>query len=348
MISKNATYSVGILAGGKSTRMGQNKAFLEFCNETFIGRIINEFKRADEVIVSASSYGTYERNDIKVVYDENKDIGPLEGIRQILLASTEKYVFICASDMPFVNKKVADLLAGYISSDNDCYVICDEERFHPLCAIYSKDILPVIEELISEGKYKLRFLLERTRTKLISLNDTGLGKKVVRNVNTKEEYQELMYPVIFAVSGYKNSGKTWLICELINEFIDDGHSVGVVKHDGHDMISCSEGTDTYKFMSKGALSASVFSNSGYVLNSRQDISYEEIIRQMSESEPVPHFIILEGFKDSSYPKIEIHGDGSDEISCCSDPDTVFMHITNLKTAPDVKYIYRRIKEEFNF
>ncbi len=298
------TYSVGILAGGKSSRMGKNKALLEFESETFIGRIVNEFE-GHEIIISASGQTGYDKLPAKIVNDENIDIGPIEGIRQVLKASTEDYVFVCACDMPFVNAKIADYIAEFISSDYDCYVITDEDRMHPLCAIYSKRILPVIEKLIANGDYKLRLILENTRTKFISLGNTVFAKRIVRNVNTKEEYRELKKPVIFAVSGYKDSGKTWLIAELINEFIMDGLIVGVVKHDGHDSIEEVKGTDTYKYADAGALVTAVYSDSKFVMSGAGKMDPEDLIEYMKGLDNPPQIIILEGFKSSSYPKIVI-------------------------------------------
>ena len=322
-------YSVGILAGGKSSRMGKNKALLEFESQTFIERIINEFSSHETIISVAEcsnwgrfSNGTFFADDkctirepspdetcVRFVEDENKDIGPIEGIRQILKAASEDYVFICACDMPFVTGKIADYIAEFISSDYDCYVITDEDRMHPLCAIYSKRVLPVIEKLIANGEYKLRLILDNARTKFISLENTVFEKKIVRNVNTKEEYRELKKPVIFAVSGYKDSGKTWLIAELINEFIKDGFSVGVVKHDGHDCIAEAEGTDTYKYACAGARVTAVYSDSKYVISGTGKTDPEDLIDHMSGSSNPPQIIILEGFKSSSYPKIVLGKDG---------------------------------------
>ena len=217
--SGHPAYSVGILAGGKSTRMGQNKALMEFQNETMITRISRQFSDCHEVLVSASQRGIYEAEGLRVVYDEAAGIGPIEGIRQLVSHAGEEYIFICAADMPFVDRKIAEYLAEFISSDYDCYVVTDEEHVHPLCAIYSKRVLPVIEELIREKRYKLIEILNRVRTKYVSLKYTNFDRRIVKNVNTKDEYLELRFPVVFAVSGYHNSGKTWLVEKLINEFI---------------------------------------------------------------------------------------------------------------------------------
>ena len=343
MSSGNIHYSVGILAGGKSSRMGKNKALLEYESNTFIGRIINEFD-GHEIIISASGQKEYEGLPAKIINDENQDIGPIEGIRQVLQASGEEYVFVCACDMPFITGKIADYIAEFISSDYDCYVITDGDRMHPLCAVYSKKILPVIEKLIAEGSYKLRLILDNTRTKFISLENTVFDKKTVKNINTKDEYRELKLPVVFAVSGYKNSGKTWLIAELINEFIKDGFTVGVIKHDGHDSIAESEGTDTSKYALAGALVTAVYSDSKYVISGRGNSSGEALIEYMKSKENPPQIIILEGFKDSSFPKIVLGSEGGFPPV---DESTVILKINGRCDADEVAGIRDAVKKFYD-
>ena len=344
MIASKVNYSVGLLAGGKSSRMGKNKALLEYESQTFVGRMIEQFE-GREIILSEAYENEYEGLDVKKVHDENEDIGPIEGIRQILKASTEEYVFICACDMPFITSKIADYIAEFISSDYDCYVITDESRMHPLCAIYSKKILPVIEGLIAKKDYKLRLILDNTRTKLISLENTNFDKKTVRNVNTKEEYKELKLPVIFAVSGFKDSGKTWLIVELINEFIKDGYTVGVIKHDGHDMIAETEGTDTYKYGEAGARLTVVYSDSKYVISSSVTTDPEALIDYMKNIEDAPSVIILEGFKHSSYPKVILEKEGEDFPY--TDKTNAIVKIAGRCDREKVAFVYDQVKKKFD-
>ena len=334
-------FSVGILAGGKSTRMGENKALMKFQNETMIGRIAKEFSGFGEVLVSASQKGLYETDGVCVVYDENDSIGPIEGIRRLVSEASEEYVFVCAADMPFISSEIANYIAEFISSDYDCFVICDEDRVHPLCAIYSKRVLPVIEELIKENKYKLIEIFNRVRTKMINLSQTSFDKKVVRNVNTKEEYREILVPITFAVSGNSGSGKTWLIEKLINSFILSGFTVGVIKHDGQDHIKTVGGTDTDKFSNAGASCTAVFSDTRFILDGGKE-SPEKLIEYMKGLENAPDVIILEGFKDSDYPKVMIDQQGAlfladdflspDDVDCpkfkADDVEGIFSCILN--------------------
>ncbi len=300
------SFSVGILAGGKSTRMGQNKALMEINNETMISRISRQFKDCSEVLVSAAEKGIYEDLGVHVVYDVADGIGPIEGIRSVLSAAKEEYVFICAADMPFVNREIAEYIAEFISSDYDCYVVTDEDHVHPLLAIYSKRILPVIEELIKKGKYRLMEILNSVRTKYISLEHTNIDRRVVKNVNTKDEYKRLCLPAVFTVSGFHDSGKTGLIEKLINEFIHAGYTVGVIKHDGQDHIKRIAGTDTDRYEKAGAVCTVLTSDSGYVLEVKQAAGPEFLLKQLLKSlkEP-PDIVIAEGFKTSMLPKVEV-------------------------------------------
>lgn len=297
--------SAGILSGGESSRMGQDKALVRIDNERIIDRLKRELGGLGEVIISAGQKNTYDDMGLPIVYDENAGIGPIEGIRQVIAAATEDYVFICAADMPFITRELIDYMAGYICSDYDCYVIADDEHIHPLCGIYSKKVLPVIEELISEGRYRLREILNRVRTKYISLEHTDFDRKIVKNINTRAELREAAKPLVFCVSGYSNSGKTGLIEKLINEFIKDGLSVGVIKHDGHDTISDVPGSDSERVRKAGATAVAVFSDTGYLMYNRERTDAGRLLAVMESVAAAPDVVIIEGMKSSAYPKVEI-------------------------------------------
>lgn len=305
--------SAGILAGGRSTRMGQNKALLKYNDRRFIDIISKELGTFDEVLISAAAKGVYEDTGLKIVIDVNKDIGPIEGIYEILLNASNEYVFICAADMPFIKADLVSYMAEFISSDYDCYCIVDDEHIHPLCAIYSRKMLPVIKKLIEGGNYRLMNILNGVRTKYIKLSSSCFDKKIVKNINTRDEYKRLVLPVVFCVSAVKDSGKTGLIIKLINEFIRDGMSVGVIKHDGHDYVMDHEGTDTYRYALAGAKFSSIFSGTQFSVNARESVDVEKMI-QFCEDVDV---IIIEGMKNSVYPKVEVVRKAVSEKPVCA-------------------------------
>ena len=251
----------------------------------------------------------------------------MEGIRRVLITAVNEYVFICAADMPFIRRELAEYIAGYISSDYDCYVITDEDHIQPLCAVYSKAAIPVIEELISEGRYRLREIFSRLRTKYIRLDETCFDRKTVRNINTREDLIEVQKPFVFCVSGFSDSGKTGLIERLINEFIADGMSVGVIKHDGHDSFTDLPQSDTDRYAKAGAVCTAVYSDSRYAqfINEGSDpLKIMENIRRMKSP---PDFVIIEGLKDSAYPKVEVIRRKISDRSVC-DPETLICIATD--------------------
>lgn len=324
--------SAGVLAGGKSSRMGQNKALLTINNQRFMDKITEELSAFDEVLVSVASKSDYSGINLPMFEDEHKEIGPIEGIYQIVKHASNEYVFICAVDMPFVSSKLVSYMSEFISSDYDCYVMMDEEHIHPLCAIYSKTVLPVIEKLIAADRRRLMDILNGVRTKYIKLETSCFDKKTVKNINTRDEYVKLTLPAVFCVSAVKDSGKTGLIIKLINEFISDGYKVGVIKHDGHDYVMDHEGTDTFRFSEAGAVMSSIFSDYRCSVNFTGKKTLEDMIEFAGNECDI---IIIEGAKQSPYPKIEVvRKEISDSIVC--DENTLICVSTDVVSQDSVK------------
>ena len=351
-----------ILAGGRSSRMGRDKALLELNEQKFIDHLVQELSGCCKVMISAAHQDDYAGYGVPVIADETKDIGPIEGIRQALRSSGSDYVFVCAVDTPFVRKEMIQYLAEFISSDYDAFVFREGDRIHPHIGIYSRAALPVIEEMIGEKQYRLTKLLSRIRTKYVDIGTSCFDRKALRNINTPEDYLAILNqdapadssatrsrdapadfsatqsmdapadssatrsmdapadspagrrPLVFCVSGVKNSGKTHLVERLIHSFTEKGMSVGVIKHDGHSFECDVPGTDSDRFYRAGAMATAVFSASQSFIRLRREAGVEELIRQMENADVV----IIEGLKYSSLPKVEvIRKEVSDRSICDS-------------------------------
>lgn len=106
-------------------------------------------------------------------------------------------------------------------------------------------------------------------------------------------------PFIYAISGYKNSGKTTTITRLIPLLVKKGFRVAVIKHDGHDFVGDEPGTDSYKHQEAGAYGTAVFSEGHYMVNKRgSSVTERDLIAMFPEAD----IILIEGLKDSIYPK----------------------------------------------
>ena len=108
-------------------------------------------------------------------------------------------------------------------------------------------------------------------------------------------------PCVVAVSGVKDSGKTSLIVRLLPELVKRGLRVATVKHDGHRFEPDRPGTDSFRHLEAGALGAAVFDGEKYQLVRRAAVDESFLLAQFPEAD----LILLEGFKDSPWPKIEI-------------------------------------------
>ena len=95
-----------ILAGGKSQRMGSNKAFLKYGGKTFIEHQVNSLSKIfGEIIISANDASAYASLNLPIVADVMPEKSPLSGICAGLMRAKSSYAFIIACDMPFINEK---------------------------------------------------------------------------------------------------------------------------------------------------------------------------------------------------------------------------------------------------
>ncbi|MBQ3829905.1 MAG: molybdenum cofactor guanylyltransferase [Spirochaetales bacterium] len=184
-MKKTEDLTVGIAAGGKSSRFGSDKRYARFEGKSFLDNLIDKYSSFPELILSVDSilesYSQYRQ-----VVDGIRGIGPIEAIHQILVASRTEYAFIIAVDMPLAGREIADILAKRIDDNIDCICPVSDGHKQPLCAIYSKKIIPCVEKMISVGNYRLRDLLDSITTEYVDL-----PPDCFLNINTPEDYMKV-------------------------------------------------------------------------------------------------------------------------------------------------------------
>ena len=185
-----------ILMGGKNSRMNGNvKGLLKIKNSTFLEKIqetLNDFSSIYLSIndkFSKEQKQNFENMGFKIIEDLYKEIGPLGGIYSSLLNCKEEYLFITACDMPFITKNSIEVLCNKVDKNTDGVVFYDKNnKLYPLGAIYSKNVLPIIEEMIEKKYYKLSYLIEKSNFVKINIEKTDIPLKVLSNINTLQEY----------------------------------------------------------------------------------------------------------------------------------------------------------------
>jgi molybdopterin-guanine dinucleotide biosynthesis protein B len=122
-------------------------------------------------------------------------------------------------------------------------------------------------------------------------------------------------PRVLAISGFKNSGKTTLIERVLPLLAERGLRVAVIKRDGHRFEADVSDTDTRRFLRAGASGTAVFDYEKYMLVKNETVSEHFLLTAFADAD----LILLEGFKTSSWRKIEVLSAGSDFVC---DPATL--------------------------
>ena len=179
-----------ILAGGKSIRMGENKAFIEVDGVPIISRIYSLFKELfEEVIIVTNQKDLFKNLDSRIYTDLVPDKGALGGLYTGIFFSSFQYSFCVACDMPFIKKALVQYLIKN-TKDEDVIVPRTSDGLQPLHAIYSKNCLEPIRKIIEQGKYKIIDFYRLVRVKIVEENDflpLDPFRESFINVNTPEE-----------------------------------------------------------------------------------------------------------------------------------------------------------------
>ena len=306
---KSEQVSVAVLCGGKSRRMGQNKAKLCIGEKTFLEQIVENFRYADkieEVLLSVR-----KKNDYAEVYgihveDLQTDQGPLMGMYSVIQVCSREDIWIMSCDMPLIDWSVAEYLYPYLLEDVDAVIPVDQNgKKYMLCAWYKKSAGKRIKEQLDSRDYKVQHLLDKLRVCYVAVEGIPDGKRKFQNINTMEEYnriqKEKKIPVVSFVA-YSGTGKTTFLEKLIPDLKKRGLRLAVVKHDGHNFQIDYEGKDSDRFTKAGADVTGLISSEQAVLIENRKIMPERFIGKIQNVD----LILTEGFKREKWPKIMLH------------------------------------------
>ena len=182
-----------VLSGGENRRMGRDKAFLKVGGVPMIERVLRSLKDVfQDIIIVTNSPELYAVYGVTVVTDEFDKRGPLTGIYSGLVRSAEEYGFVVACDMPFLNPRLIEYMAG-LAPGNDIVVPAVGGLCEPLHAVYSRGLVPVIEEQIKRERKRIQELYGSLRVRYVpeqEIDRFDPGRKSFKNLNTPQEYEE--------------------------------------------------------------------------------------------------------------------------------------------------------------
>lgn len=180
--------TLAILAGGKSRRMGKNKALLKYKDKSLIENIIDKGNKFQEILIISNNIEEYKKLNVKVIEDIYKGKGPMGGIYTALVNSKFNEVLCVACDMPLLSEETLIKLSKE-KGENEGVIPKINGRLQPLCGIYTKTLIDKIEDDLKNDRTKLIETIKDFDFKIV--NEDILNKKDFININTPMDYREL-------------------------------------------------------------------------------------------------------------------------------------------------------------
>ncbi|HID96707.1 MAG TPA: molybdenum cofactor guanylyltransferase [Thermodesulfobacteriaceae bacterium] len=188
--------TAAVLAGGRSSRFGTNKALAPWFNGCVIDAVVAAAKKsADDVIIISCNHELYRYLNLPVYPDTVPDIGPLAGLHSALSHSKGSRVLLLACDMPLVTPGMLNWL-WEISPESPVTAPELHTGIEPLHAIYHKSILPLVEHQMSAGELSLKSLIAKTPNHIVTrevIVNTGFDPDCLCNANTPDQLERLRY-----------------------------------------------------------------------------------------------------------------------------------------------------------
>lgn len=184
-----------ILSGGKSSRMGKNKALLPIGEQLNIERIVSELKpQFRDLILVTNDPENYRFLNLPTVSDHYPGKGPLAGVHAGLQAASHEVNVIVACDMPFISAELATAMIGHIDNYDAVVPVIDGKQ-HPLFSVFKKTCLALIEDRIVEDRLRMKHVLEELNVRYVTEEDFSMfDKKELQryffNMNHPNEYEE--------------------------------------------------------------------------------------------------------------------------------------------------------------
>lgn len=184
-----------ILAGGKSSRMGSNKALLKINGRTVIEHIITDLEQiVNNILIVTNSFEDYDFLCLPMVEDRWKEMGPLAGIHAGLASSQTERNLVVACDMPFISPKLGEVLLHQL---DNCQAAVPElsGQLHPLFAAYRKDVKDEVQKALEQNQLRIRGIFRNIHVKIMNETDflkSGLQieESALFNMNFPGEYEQ--------------------------------------------------------------------------------------------------------------------------------------------------------------
>jgi molybdopterin-guanine dinucleotide biosynthesis protein A len=183
-----------VLTGGRSCRMGRDKALLPLAGQPLVLRTVGRFEPLVATVTLVGAPERYAGLGLPVLADREAGKGPLAGIVTALGASRHDWSLVVACDLPYLETRFVEfLLERTTGSDADAVVPHTAGRWQPLSAVYHRRTLPVFERVLAEGNPKIARAFEELQVHSVTEEEMerfDFPGRMLKNMNTPEDYEE--------------------------------------------------------------------------------------------------------------------------------------------------------------
>ena len=184
-------FTAVLLAGGKSTRMGRDKAAVLIGGQTLWQRQLATLRTTapHELFISGKPDGPYAGAGVEILRDAFPEGGPLAGLEAALRHANHPLVLVLAIDLPAMTADFLSTLVREAAASGTGCVTRDERWFEPLAAVYPRACLPLAAEgLRGEDRSMQRFVRLAVEQGLMRVRELSAGERALfRNVNRPAE-----------------------------------------------------------------------------------------------------------------------------------------------------------------
>jgi len=189
MKTHSRRYSGILLAGGKSSRMGVDKAFLKYGNRYLYEYSLDALNSFAEDILISSSNLLFNASSYRRIDDEIPGLGPIGGLYSCLKKIKYNSAIVLPCDLPLINANIIETLLENSDSYDITVALNHKNLPEPLIGIYSKSVIPLLKNMIEDGHFKILDILAAGKTNFVKFARPLYDN--FQNINTRNDFNSL-------------------------------------------------------------------------------------------------------------------------------------------------------------
>lgn len=305
-----------VLAGGRSTRMGEDKAAKRLAGKPLALIAARRLAaQAGPIVINTRNPALADLGFDLVPDTMEGQEGPLAGILAGLdhIASTlpsASHLAVVPADAPFFPDTLVSRLSAAVDGPETIVMAAYCGDPEPAFALWPVALAPRLRHWLETGESRaIRAFAATCQTRLVDFVD-GPSHSFF-NVNRPADFERARSlmglgnsPRILGISGWKNSGKTGLTVRLVEELTARGYRVSTIKHAHHDFDIDKVGADSFRHRQAGAHEVTIVSGTRFAimheLRGNPEPAFEDVLARLAPCD----IVVIEGYKREPVPKIE--------------------------------------------